>query len=86
MTIDGITFDLVPLDWGVAAKLEQMGVDYRNWQDRPVAFAVGMFAVSAGLDFQDAAQHVSSHIQAGGNIDEFLDRVVAVVDAVHGTM
>lgn len=70
MIINGKVYTIPAIDFGVISDVEEMGIDWRDIQKRPIGFVTAMVAVAMGCGYREAVAEINEHVKAGGDLKD----------------
>lgn len=76
ITVNGNEYEAAKYDFNAHCAMQEMGVDVFEIKKKPMLAARAYFALSSGMDLEDAGKEIEKHIIGGG---EMVDIIVALL-------
>lgn len=80
MKINGIEYRNVPLDFNAVCKLEEMGVDITNVDEKAMTTARAYAAMCMRKPVSVAGEEIEKHVMNGGTLNEIYKAFTAEVE------
>ena len=80
MIINGKEYRNIPLDFNAVCKLEEMGVDITNVDEKVMTTARAYVALCMHKPVSIAGQEIEQHVMNGGTLNEIYDAFSAEVE------
>lgn len=80
MKINGIEYRNIPLDFNAVCKLEDMGVDITNVDEKVMTTARAYVALCMHKPVSVAGQEIEQHVMNGGTLNEIYEAFAAEVE------
>ena len=71
-TVNGNEYEGAKYDYNAHCEMQEMGVDVLEIKKKPMLVARAYFALSAGLDTEEAGKEIEKHIIGGGDLGDII--------------
>ena len=79
-TINGKEYRAAKFNYNTACELEEYGVKVENLNKKPKNALRAYFAISSGMDIDDAGEEIERHILNGGSMQELSVALLTELD------